>query len=102
LDDVGVVQAGGGTSFAEEFVDRVAAGGEVRGKDFQGDIASQGELVGAVDLGQSAKADFTDYGIITDDIARSKKSWYLVDMVALAAGNRFPGLRINGNQGKTV
>ena len=58
LDDVGMVQPGGGAGFLEESLDEDGVLGEPGGEHLDGDDAVHAHLVGAVDMAHAAAREF--------------------------------------------
>ncbi len=70
LDDVGVLQAGGGARLAAEALDELRVGGEAAVEDLQRDLAAELGVLGAVDVGHAAAADALDDRVaLVDDLA---------------------------------
>ena len=67
--DIGVVQGGGGASFAAEAFKRVGVTHEIVGKKFEGDEAAEIEILGFVDDAHAAAADFFQDAIVRDSLA---------------------------------
>jgi len=67
--DVGVIQGGGGASFAAEAFESLWILGDVVGKEFESDEAAEGDVFGFVDHTHSATAQLLEDAVVRYGLA---------------------------------
>ncbi len=103
LDDVRVVDAGGGPGFIDETLDEGDVLSESRQEDFERDVAIQADLASQINCAHAANADFADDGKVAENSPRRSRRWRDGDgRAAVAAGDQLAGLSVDVKNALTL